>query len=234
MRELDHDRAGARADRRGAVAGALGRGAAGRARLAPRRARPDDGRRCRREAAAAAPLAETLELSLDNDVVLWSEPPALAAWCADGRRCLLAEDVCRAFGQFADRCGARALNTGIRGLPPGFDYAARLRATLARQPVQLDSELDEQGLQVATLVDDAPYVVPLEDVTICSPFPPHVAHLGRHGAHFVGLNTRRLPFRLYDGRPSELVRAEHFDARLPELLLRLGAAAAAVTPCAGV
>jgi hypothetical protein len=166
-------------------------------------------------------FADRLELSLDNDVVLWSEPPAVTMWRVDGRRCLLAEDVRPAFGQFADLCGARALNTGIRGLPPGLDLEARLRALLAARRVRLESELDEQGLQVAALVPDEPLVVPLSDVTICSPFPPHVTHLGRHGAHFVGLNTQRLPFPLYDGRPSELVRAEHFDARLPELLVNL-------------
>jgi hypothetical protein len=166
---------------------------------------------------------DALELSLDNDVVLWSEPPAVAAWRADGKRCLLAEDVRPAFGKFADLCGVRALNTGIRGLPPGYDLEARLRRVLAHRPVQLESELDEQGLQVAALVPDDPLVVPLGDVTICSPFPPHLGHLGRHGAHFVGLNTKRLPFASYDGRASHVVRAEHFDRHLARLLAHLSA-----------
>jgi hypothetical protein len=168
---------------------------------------------------------DRLELSLDNDVVLWSEPPAMARWRAEGDRCLIAEDVHPGFGQFAAACGARPLNTGIRGLPPGFDLERKLRERLAARALKLDSELDEQGLQVAEIVAADPLVVPVADVTICSPFPPHVAHLGRHGAHFVGLNTRRLPFPLYDGRPSELVRAEHFDGHLPDVLARLEAAA---------
>jgi hypothetical protein len=167
---------------------------------------------------------DRLELSLDNVVVLWSEPPALAAWRADGGRCLLAADVCPAFGRFSSLCGARALNTGIRGLPPGLDLEARLRALLADGAVRIEHELDEQGWQVAALVGDDPLVVSVGDVTICSPFPPHLSYLGRHGAHFVGVNTRRLPFPLYDGRPSELVRAEHFDAQLPSVLARLEAA----------
>lgn len=167
---------------------------------------------------------DALELSLDNDVVLWSLPPALQAWLADGRRCLLAEDVRAAFGRFAGDCGARPLNTGIRGLPPGFDLEALLRARLGKDGARLDSELDEQGMQVAAIVSTDPLVVPIDDVTICSPFPPHLPHLGRHGAHFVGLNTRRLPFASYAGRPSEEVRAEHFDAHLPTLHAHLGLA----------
>ncbi|HEY7957870.1 MAG TPA: hypothetical protein VII38_21355 [Polyangia bacterium] len=166
---------------------------------------------------------DRFELALDNDVVLWSEPPALRAWLKDGRRCLLAADVRPAFGAFSVECGARPLNTGIRGLPPGYDLEARLSAMLDRHPRRLDSELDEQGMQVAALLPDEPLVVSLADVTICSPFPPHLEELGTHGAHFVGINTQKLPFSLYDGRPSELVRAEHFDHHLPRVLERLGA-----------
>jgi hypothetical protein len=166
---------------------------------------------------------ELLELSLDNDVVFWSIPPAMRAWLDAGDRCLLAEDVHPAFGQFSAQCGEQALNTGIRGLPPGFDLEERLRRLLGERPLLLESELDEQGLQVAAIRPEEPLVVAASDVTICSPFPPHVRELGQHGAHFVGLNTQRLPFRSYAGRPSEEVRAEHFDGHLPELLAHLGA-----------
>jgi hypothetical protein len=166
---------------------------------------------------------DRFELSLDNDVILWSEPAALTEWRASGNHCVLAEDVRPAFGQFAGECGRHPLNTGIRGLPPNFDFEGRLRAVWTRRPVRLESELDEQGLQVAAIVREDPLIVSLADVTICSPFPPHLAHLGRHGAHFVGLNTKRLPFPIFAGRASEQVRAEHFDAHLPRLLAHLEA-----------
>lgn len=166
------------------------------------------------------------ELSLDNDVILWDMPAALAAWLADPRpaRCLLAEDVVPGFGRFAALCGARALNSGIRGLPAGFDLEARLRAVLAEHPVTLVSELDEQGLQAAALSRGGePYVVSVQDVTICSPFPPHLPGLGACGAHFVGLNARRLGWDFH-GEPAERVRARHWEQHRAALYERVGVA----------
>jgi hypothetical protein len=89
--------------------------------------------------------------------------------------------------------------------------------------VPLAEEGDEQGLQVASLFEAGRVaLVTLDDVTICSPFPPHVAHVGRAGAHFVGVNTRRLGFA-FGGRPAEEVRAEHWDQCVADLTRRVNA-----------
>jgi hypothetical protein len=138
------------------------------------------------------------ELSLDNDVILWELPTALAAWLVDEspERCLLAEDVVPSLGQFASVCEERALNSGIRGLPAGFDLEQRRRVT-------------------------EPHVVTLDEVTICSPFPPHLPQTGRYGAHFVGLNARRLGWDFH-GEPAERVRARHWDQHRAELYARVG------------
>lgn len=171
------------------------------------------------------------ELSLDNDVILWDMPPALAAWLADEHpeRCLLAEDVVPSFGQFTALCGPRALNSGIRGLPGGFALGERLRAVLDEHPAILVSELDEQGLQAAALSHaTGPHVISVKDVTICSPFPPHLPHLGRCGAHFVGLNARRLGWEFY-GEPAGRVRARHWERHRRELYQRVGITPAPLT-----
>ena len=163
------------------------------------------------------------ELALDNDVILWAAPPALRRWReAAGVTPLLAEDVAPAHGAFAELCGPEPRNSGIRGLPPGFDLAAALGRVLAQRPAALASELDEQGLQVAALsLDGPPVVVRTAEVTICSPFPPHQPHLGRSGAHFVGLNAREIPWRYYD-RPATEVRVEHWERLRPALYARVG------------
>ena len=163
------------------------------------------------------------ELALDNDVILWAIPAAMRRWLDEDQGApLIAEDVTPAHGAFADLCGPEPRNSGIRGLPPGFDLAAALAYVLRRRPVPLDSELDEQGLQVAALSQGpAPLVVRTEDVTICSPFHPHQPHLGRSGAHFVGLNAREIPWRWYN-RPAAEVRAEHWERLRPELYARVG------------
>jgi hypothetical protein len=167
---------------------------------------------------------EQHELALDNDCILWAIPRAIGAWLGFGPDgpCVIAEDVRLGFGQFASLCGAAPRNSGIRGLPPGFDLGAALQSVLAQQPAPLASELDEQGLQVAaTARRCAPLVVRLDEVSICSPFHPHIAELGTCGAHFVGLNMRHIPWRYYD-RPADQWAVEHWARHRPALYRAVG------------
>jgi hypothetical protein len=163
------------------------------------------------------------ELALDNDCILWALPNAICCWLASDQ-CLLAEDVREGFGQFASLCLPQPRNTGIRGLPPGFDLGEALRGMLVERPVRLTSELDEQGLQVAALSRrGSPLVVGLDDVTICSPFHPHLPDVGRCGGHFVGLNTRHIAWDYY-GRPADAWMAEHWARHAPFLYRAVGLA----------
>ncbi|MBW3623950.1 MAG: hypothetical protein KY468_11135 [Armatimonadetes bacterium] len=170
------------------------------------------------------------ELSLDNDCILWEMPGAIRQWLEtdDARACVAAEDVAPYFGQFGDFCEPHPRNGGIRGLPPGFDLEAALQEVLeakaARdgQRVVLTSELDEQGLQTAALQRSGhPFVVTTEEVTICSPFYPHQPHLGRCGAHFVGLNARHIPWDYYD-RPADDCMTDHWNRHRSTLYERVG------------
>lgn len=171
------------------------------------------------------------ELSFDNDCILWDIPPAVLRWLDSGVEtsgCLMAEDVRACFGRFTDLCGPEPRNAGIRGLPPGFDFEAALRDTLRdaerrqRGHLRLTSELDEQGLQTAALSRPGPpQVVPLDEVTVCSPFHPHLPHLGRCGAHFVGLNARHIPWDYFD-RPADEWMTRHWTRYRDELAMRVG------------
>jgi hypothetical protein len=165
------------------------------------------------------------ELSLDNDVVLWDMPPAISAWLerGDARQCLLAEDARALYGRFTPFCPAEARNAGIRGLPPQFPLLEALQRLLELVPGALDSELDEQGLQVAAVSTFCePAVVSIEDVTICSPFPPHLRELGRCGAHFCGLNTRHYAWQL-EGRYAEEWIEDQWRQHLPTVRERVAA-----------
>ena len=166
---------------------------------------------------------ERHEIALDNDCILWTLPPALRGWLErePAQACLLAEDVRACFGQFAAHCGVEPRNSGIRGLPPGFSLERALRAMLDVHPVQLASELDEQGLQAAALARSGVLdIVPLDQVTVCSPFPPHLPRPGSCGVHFVGLNAKRVRWR--DGeRPAEELLRENYARLLPTLRERI-------------
>lgn len=164
------------------------------------------------------------EISLDNDLILWSLPAAMRNWlaCEDPDSCLMAADLQSASGQFAAACKHRALNSGIRGLPPNFDLESRLESTLVRSGIRLQSELDEQGLQAAVLSASNLFVVGTEDVSICSPFPNHQEHLGRCGVHFVGLNRKTLPWLLQGRGAHEPIR-ELWNSYADDLAFLTGA-----------
>jgi hypothetical protein len=164
------------------------------------------------------------ELSLDNDCIVWEAPRVVREWLDDPAPTFVAAaDVSACFGQFAALCGPEPLNSGIRGLPPAFDLGAELQRLLRDVPVTLRSELDEQGMQMALLRRGARLrVVSVHEVSICSPFPPHVPWLGNCGAHFVGLNAHQLPWEV-DGHPASELTCAHFARHLPELRARTGA-----------
>jgi hypothetical protein len=173
------------------------------------------------------------EISLDNDCVLWELPPNLGRWLdspVSRSQCLMAEDVHACYGAFAPQCPRGACNAGIRGLPPRFDLEQALHAAIVKRcsdpgaPASFRSELDEQGLQVAALSIAAPLaMVSLQEVTVCSPFHPHLPELGQCGAHFVGLNARHIPWDYY-GRPADDCMTEHWQRHRPALYQRVGLA----------
>jgi hypothetical protein len=163
------------------------------------------------------------EISLDNDCILWDLPDGMRDWLADGdkRRCLLAEDARAMYGQFARFCEPAPRNAGLRGLPPGYPLEEALERLLLQVAEPLVSELDEQGLQVAAVSSMvSPGVVSIEDVAICSPFPPHRPYLGRCGAHFCGLNAHAFSWQL-DGRAAEEWINQNWRYHLPAVRARV-------------
>lgn len=170
------------------------------------------------------------ELSFDNDCILWEMPNAIRDWLREGdpQRCLIAADVRACHGAFSHLAGDEPRNAGIRGIPAGFDLRGAMETILREHPVVMSSELDEQGLQVAAVGSrKPPAVVGVDEVSICSPFPPHLPVVGTAGAHFVGLNEHHLPWDYY-GRPAVECIREHWERVKPELYERVGIAAATV------
>jgi hypothetical protein len=170
------------------------------------------------------------EISLDNDLIVWDLPEAIGRWLetADPRQCLLAEDARALYGQFTRFCPSEPRNAGLRGLPPGYPLEDALGHLLREVPATLASELDEQGLQVAAVsLLTTPAVVSIDDVSICSPFPPHRTELGRCGAHFCGLNARHFPWQL-EGRYAEEWIADHWQRHLPTLRRLVGSEVASM------
>lgn len=165
---------------------------------------------------------DAYELSLDNDCILWALPAALRGWGDQGSEwSVFAEDVAPYFGKFAHLCGPEPRNGGIRGITPSFDLEGKLRSVLERERIMLTSEVDEQGLQAAVLTSNgSAKIVRAREVSICSPFPPHMPELGRCGAHFVGINRRHLPWS-FQGRPAIEFIHEHWLQHMPAIQKRI-------------
>jgi hypothetical protein len=87
------------------------------------------------------------ELTIDNDVILWDIPSTLERWLSstNSEACLMAEDVQRCLGQFDGLCDSRSINSGIRGLSPGFDLEWRLRQTLLETGCLSEPNLTSKG-----------------------------------------------------------------------------------------
>lgn len=128
---------------------------------------------------------EAFEIAIDNELVAWAMPPSLRAWldAADPGRCLLAA------GADGEPC------TALYGMPPGLDLDAALAAVLAEGPGILPTRAAVHALLVtAASRGGPPAVVPLEEVSACSPFPPGTGELGTAGARFLRLNDRAAAF----------------------------------------
>jgi len=165
------------------------------------------------------------ELALDNDCILWALPTALRNWLTLDDACLVAADVVPCFGQFTTLCGSEPRNTGVRGLPPSYDFVGALARALERMPVTLRSETDEQGLQLTALGEASQLlVISADEVSICSPIPPRQRTLGTCGAHFVGLNCTSLPWRMNGRSIVEDIR-EHWLTVREDVYARVGMAA---------
>lgn len=168
------------------------------------------------------------EIALDNDCLLWAMPEAMREFLERADATLMAEDVDRCLGVFDGMAPGGRINSGIRGLPPGFALDAELRQAVAAweqaagERLVLRSELDEQGLQAAALGRAGRMLrVSTAEVSICSPFWPRQPELGSCGAHFVGLNSKRIPWDYYD-RPGIEVRREHWDRHRAALYAKAG------------
>lgn len=123
------------------------------------------------------------ELIVDNDIVLTKTLPYF-----EENRILLTEGRERNYGQFDDVISYKTpLNSGIIGLPPNFDFQARLLKFLPDN-FKWESYYDEQGLVVASLIDFLPIILPRKYLEFAG---PNEVVPNSPGIHFVGLNVTR-------------------------------------------
>lgn len=134
---------------------------------------------------------ESHEVFIDNDLVLHDRVPAVDQFLA-GYEAVVTEAHRAHFGAYAGVLGCdRAVNTGLFGLPPGFDLSAKVWQLARLYPrLAWDGHDDDQGVVMAAVRSLTVGIIPLADVWVCNPtldFAPY--GVGRRGTHFAGANA---------------------------------------------
>lgn len=129
------------------------------------------------------------EIVMDNDVVLEKRVPQIDSFL-NGDHTLFCEGVLGLHGRFGKHIEGVKVNSGIYGMPPGFDFAAVCRKICGEKKLSSwERRHDEQGIVGATLLSyDEPLIVPLTTVAFLRPHAKYQS--GFCGYHFSGINSR--------------------------------------------
>ena len=125
------------------------------------------------------------EIFMDNDVVLHKK----IEFEKYSETCLISEAVKRSYGSFDDRIKESVpMNSGLFGLPSGFDFGSSLSETILKFNVHWhNSYFEEQGT-VAYVVSNREHVVlRKKDMGLAWQNAPDF--IGEYGTHFIGLNS---------------------------------------------
>lgn len=123
------------------------------------------------------------EIFMDNDLVLVKRLPEIDM-LLDANVPFMTEGLKRNFGKYERLLKPKyILNSGLFGLPSGFDFQAKMESTKNNW----DNYYDEQGF-VAWIMTSFPNlnIIPRKCVGICRPDDPLPDY--SHGIHFCGLN----------------------------------------------
>jgi hypothetical protein len=135
---------------------------------------------------------EAHEIVLDNDVLLRRIPKPMSLFLESDGHALVCEGLHHLFGSFDQSLPRDVhINSGIFGLPPGFDFENKCREAAATIGLKKWTNwFDEQGMVAAVLSGMPHYTIPLSSVAIIEP-------TGRirdcDGYHFVHVNYKDHP-----------------------------------------
>lgn len=137
------------------------------------------------------------EVFIDNDLVVFKKMPKMESFLESRDSVIYTRSLFHNFGTFKPFLPKEfRLNSGLFGLPPGFDFDAEVRSGL-KGKTAWDDPFDEQGL-VALILSCQPtrIEIGLDEIMIC-----HEGKFGpaEYGYHFVfanrGVHTAWLTFK---------------------------------------
>ncbi len=97
---------------------------------------------------------ETHEIIMDNDILLLKSIPQIEQFLSDDKKVMILEEPIRFYGRYDALFPGDPpyLNSGLIGLPPGFDYGKEIAANWHKHGKYMNmTQADEQGLLTYTL-----------------------------------------------------------------------------------
>lgn len=135
----------------------------------------------------------SLELFLDNDVVIFSRIKEIDDWIFSKRHGIITEGKWRIFGGFESFVNQNyKLCAGLFGLPPFLNFYKHIRHFYSYFGKPLDA-FDEQGLSAAVVSNMKNfYIVPIQKLRIVENHDifPDILNESIGGIHFVGINRK--------------------------------------------
>jgi hypothetical protein len=124
------------------------------------------------------------EIFIDNDLLIHQSWPFLETFLESKDLIFCTCALFRRYGSYdSDIPQEQKLNSGLFGLPPGFDLAQELHQNITG-PFDRH-RFDEQGLLARIFSKHHNFItVPFNDITTCGA----EYKLGNYGTHFIGLN----------------------------------------------
>lgn len=127
------------------------------------------------------------EIFIDNDLIVYKPLPIIEEFLKREDLFFMSEAAKRSYGSFDRLVNHRLnLNTGLFGLPPGYDFGDEINKTIKDNGTTWSNHLEEQGLVSHLLSRKNLGVITLNQVYVCHKELPYGK--GTHGIHFVQLN----------------------------------------------
>jgi len=129
------------------------------------------------------------EIIIDNDLVIYKKLPEIDNFI-NSDHVMVSAAHRHFYGQFEDVLDPGILaNTGLIGLPPGFDLGERLKMAFKLYPfLKLKKHCDDQGAFICATKDRLK-IIPMNHIYVCNPQVDFAEFdLGLYGTHFAGLN----------------------------------------------
>lgn len=133
---------------------------------------------------------ESHEIIIDNDLLVYNRCPTID-WFLSQTDQVISTAAHKAyhgcFEPYLFNCDI-AINTGLVGFPPGYDFESDLKKLFVMYPLPIGNHCDDQGAFLM-LTKRFLKVVPMDEIHVCNPDTDFATYkLGICGTHFAGLN----------------------------------------------